>query len=105
MKESDMSALAQAGITFVVKGAQQYLQAHNLYPVSNDALAECCKAWAKIKLPEALNDAKEAFACNMNQVGVATFAATMMQGGIEAAKEAADYAQAVKQGTPLPATH
>ena len=35
----------------------------------------------------ALDDAKEAFACRMDAIGVATFKASIMQSGIKAARE------------------
>src|SRR5260221_5393715 len=83
-----MKDLADAAIRMVIQGAKQYLEAHKLQPVSNEALAECCKSWCKINLPEALADAKEAFACHMDRIAITTFQATMMGAGIEAAKEA-----------------
>jgi hypothetical protein len=66
----------------------EYLSRNNLKVVSPEALAECLHSWVKIKLPEALRDAKEALACNMGKVAEVTFASSMIQAGIEAAKEA-----------------
>lgn len=94
MKEQ---ALADAAMSIALRGANHYLSAHNLKPVSTEALFECCQDWCKLKLQEALHDAKEALACGMNQVAVSTFAASMMQAGIEAAKEASI--------APEPSTH
>jgi hypothetical protein len=72
---------------FAARGANEYLRTEKLQ-ADPDVLAECVKSWINIKLPEALRDAKEAFACHMEQVGLATFAASMVSAGIEAAKEA-----------------
>ena len=86
--ESDdsMTELIEVASRMAATGAREYLAAHKLQTEPN-ALAACLKSWIKIKLPEALADAKEALACHMGQVAEATFAATMMQAGIEAAKE------------------
>lgn len=64
-----------------------YLKQHNL-DADTGALAECLRTWCRIKLPEALRDAKEAIAAHMPQAAEATFRATMALAGIEAAKEA-----------------
>lgn len=88
MNDTTVAKLVQAAQTYAVRGAQQYLQAHNLKAISNEALCDCIISWIKIKLPEALHDAKEAMACNMTQIAETAFAASMVQAGIEAAKEA-----------------
>lgn len=73
--------------TIAVRAAVEYLRVHNL-TAQDAALTACLRSWLKIKLPEALRDAKEAFDCHMGQVAEATFALTIAQAGIEAAKEA-----------------
>lgn len=78
--------LGDAIILIVLRGAAEYLRAHNL-AADKEALSACCSSWAKLKLPEALADYKAAMECHMEQVGEATFKATMFQAGIEAAKE------------------
>jgi hypothetical protein len=83
----DTAALANAAIQIAAAGANQYLRAHNL-TADQSALAECLRSWVRAKLPEALADAKEAFDLHMDAVGVQTFQASIMQAGIEAAKEA-----------------
>jgi hypothetical protein len=80
------TTLADVAIQYVLRGAAQYLATHKL-TATDSALAACCRAWAKIKLPEAMADAKEALACNMGSVAEMTFAASMTAAGIEAAKE------------------
>lgn len=69
-----------------VRGAQQYLAAHHL-KADSAALSACIMSWIKIKLPEAINDAMDAYNCGMKDAGDATFKATMALAGIEAAKE------------------
>ena len=81
------TALANAAMQLVVHGAHEYLRSHSLN-ADETALSACCTSWCKAQLPSALNDAKEAFACHMDRVAVATFSASMIQAGIEAAKEA-----------------
>ena len=86
MKNESVNQLAEVASRACMRGAVDYLRIHNLH-ATPEALADCCRSWAKIKLPEALHDAKEAIACNMAQVAEQTFVATMIQAGIEAAKE------------------
>lgn len=80
-------SLAQVAANIVVKAAVTYLQVHHL-TADQAALAECCKSWTRIKLPEAIRDAKEAMDCHMHQAAEATFKASLIQAGIEAAREA-----------------
>ncbi len=86
MKANEMFEVAQAGCRLAERGAVEYLNAHKLR-ADPSALAECLRSWCKIKFPEAMRDAKEAIDCGMGQVAQATFGATMLQAGIEAAKE------------------
>jgi hypothetical protein len=83
----DSTELVDAACIIAARGASEYLKAHNLV-AERDALARCLKSWVKAKWQEAMNDAKEALDCGMGQYAERTFAATMMQAGIEAAKEA-----------------
>jgi len=85
MKTTDN--LVTAACNLAMRGAGEYLRAHNL-TADPTSLSACLRSWVKIKLPEALRDAREAIECNMHQAAEATFAATMVQAGIEAAKEA-----------------
>jgi hypothetical protein len=82
-----MTDLANAAVTIATKAAGQYLKTHDLVadPATLDA---CLRSWCKIKIGEAIADAKAAIECNMPQVAESTFAATMSLAGIEAAKEA-----------------
>jgi hypothetical protein len=70
-----------------MRAAINYLQVHDL-TADDKALSECLRDWCKIKLPQAMADAKEAIECGMTKAAEATFAATMRLAGIEAAKEA-----------------
>jgi hypothetical protein len=80
-------AVARMCEVVAVNAAKAYLAAHNL-KADTKALAECLKSWISAKLPEAINDAMDAYKVGMKDVGDATFKATMAQAGIEAAKEA-----------------
>lgn len=88
MDFSNTQAVARICERIAAKAALDYLQTHGL-EADRAALVECVMSWIKAKLPEAINDALDAFSVpGMERVGEATFAATMMQAGIEAAKEA-----------------
>jgi hypothetical protein len=85
---SNEQAVARMCERAAVRGAQQYLAAHHL-KADSAALSACIMSWIKAKLPEAVNDAMDAFKIpGMEKIAEATFAATMVQAGIEAAKEA-----------------
>lgn len=86
MTERAIEALTGAAIRAAARGAAEYLKAHGL-TADNEALAECLRANIKIRIPDALREAKEAMGCNMGRVAELTFGASMMQAGIEAAKE------------------
>ena len=83
-----MDRLTEAAITIAARSASIYLERHNLKAESPESLAESLWAMVKFRLPEALRDAKEALACGMGKVAEMTFAATMAEAGIDAAKEA-----------------
>lgn len=82
----NIEALGSLAANQVMLAASEYCHANNLR-ADPEALAECCRSHARLRLPEALADAKEAIDCRMEQVAVATFVATMRLAGIEAAKE------------------
>lgn len=74
--------------------AKKYLAVHSL-KADEKILWEACKSWVKIKLPEAMKDAKEAAECGMDKIATQTFGLSIAEAGIEAAKEC---------GWPLPTT-
>lgn len=79
--------VGRIGAETAMRAAAEYLRAHSLQ-ADTRALCECIRSWIKIKLPEALRDAKEALDAGMGQVAETTFRASMALAGIEAAKEA-----------------
>lgn len=79
--------LGTSAANTAARAAITYLNEHNL-EVESGALAACLNSWIKIKLPEALHDAKEAIDAHMYAAAETTFRATMALAGIEAAKEA-----------------
>ena len=87
MNAAAIDSLGSIFADTAMRAAVEYLRVHSL-KADVDALLECLRSWCRIKLDEALRDAKEAIACNMMQVAMATFKATAAQAGIEAAKEA-----------------
>lgn len=81
-------ALADAALRIAARGAKEFMHQRNL-DADPAALIECIRACVKLHLPAALEDARQALACNMGQVAEATFATSMLQAGIDAAKECA----------------
>ena len=79
--------LADVAVQIAAQAARQYLSRHNLR-ADPSALRATLASWIKIKLPEALKDAREALDAGMGSVAESTFKATMASAGIEAAKEA-----------------
>lgn len=79
--------LVDAAAQIAMRAAAEYLRRHNL-EADPAALAATLRAWLKIKLPEGLRDARQALEAGMGKVAEQTFAASMAQAGIEAAKEA-----------------
>jgi len=82
-----METLASVAVSTALKSAIRYMDVHNLDAVP-EALSACIRSWVKIKLPEALRDAKQALDANMGNAAKQTFLLSMAQAGIEAAKEA-----------------
>ena len=82
-----MEILIDIGWEVASKAAFAYLVQHKL-EATPEALPACLRSWVKIKLLEALKDTKAAFASNVGQWAEATFRASMVLAGIEAAKEA-----------------
>jgi len=93
---NNAAAVAQLAERIAANSALQYLRTHSLH-ADPKALAECVRSWIKIKLPEALNDAFDALSIpGMGKVAEATFAASMAQAGVEAAKEAGFHKEEAK---------
>jgi len=78
--------LAEIALGIAAIGAGEYLRAHRLQ-ARPEALAYCLKSWVQIKLPQALWDVKAAMDCHMDAIAEKTFQASLLQAGIEAAKE------------------
>lgn len=70
-----------------MRAAAEYIRRNNLKVCDYEAATQCIRDYCKTRLPFALDAAKEAFDCGMNQIGEATFLAEMRLAGIEAAKE------------------
>ena len=87
MTDASIDSLGTLGAQTAMKAAADYLRRHKL-TADVDALLACLRSWAKIQLPIALAEAKQAADCGMDQIAIATFTASMAQAGIEAAKEA-----------------
>lgn len=82
-----MEKLVDFAIGQAATAAREYLTVHNL-KADSGALADCLRAILKIRLPQALNEVREAMDLRMDKVAQATFVASMRLAGIEAAKEA-----------------
>lgn len=87
MNASRIDQLGTAAAEIAMRAAAEYVRANNLKVLDYDAATACLRSWCKIKLPQALADAKQAQECGMSHVAEMTFKATMAEAGIEAAKE------------------
>ncbi len=67
-------------------GARTYLEVND-ETVDTDTLARAIIVKLRTAIPEALSDAKEAFAANMHDAAVETFRVSIVLAGVEAAKE------------------
>jgi hypothetical protein len=81
-----LDTLVTKGCEVAMRAAAKYIRTHGL-KADMDVLIVSLRANAKIRLPKAMADAKEALDCGMAQVAEATFLAEMALAGIDAAKE------------------
>ena len=79
--------LADVAAQVAGRAAYVYMDKHGL-KAEPSALAESLKAMVKLRMGEALHDAKEALDCGMRKMAEMAFVATMIEAGIDAAKEA-----------------
>jgi hypothetical protein len=82
-----VSSLVDVAMITAMRAAREWFAQHKEAKYDFATLGECLKANVKIRLPQALADAKAAIECNMGQVAQQTFFATMALAGIDAAKE------------------
>lgn len=90
MTDYAQEAFARKAVQIAMSAAVRYAIAkgHNPAAVAdekkwNDSVADA----VKVQLPEAIQDAADAIACNMNQWAEVTFAASIRLAGISAAKK------------------
>lgn len=83
---SGVNQLADVASAVAMRAAIAYLEQHKL-EADHGALAECLRSWCRVKLPEALAEAKRALECNMEKPAEMLFRLTMAEAGVEAAKE------------------
>jgi len=86
-RKNPPSNLGETAVAIAAEAARIYLDRHNL-AATPEALSATLRSWVKSNLAEALRDAKDALDANMLQAAEITFKASMVQAGIEAAKEA-----------------
>ncbi len=79
--------LPQLAIVVAYRGATEWLEA-NRHEADEASLIECVKSWCRIKFPVAVKDARQAYEAGHLDAAILTFDASMVQAGIEAAKEA-----------------
>ena len=88
--------LADVAVRVAIRGAKEYLTSHGL-TADTASLALSLKAMVKMRFPEAVRDASAAFDAGMIKAGEATFIASMVLAGIDAAKESANPLMANRQ--------
>lgn len=86
---TEKNGLVDAAVTIGTRAAAEWFRSHPEARRDDAAFAECLRANLKIRLPEALRDAKEAMDAGMSKIAETTFAATIALAGIDAAKESA----------------
>lgn len=82
-----LTYLARSAVQSAATGARAYLDANRLV-ADPDALTMLIKRHVHGALKEAVKDAREALESNMIQIAGTTFTLSMVQAGINAAKEA-----------------
>ena len=72
-----------------MRSAAAYLRKQNVdvQSINYDRLTETLRRSTKAALSQALDDAREAFECRMDAIGVQTFQASFVVAGVNAAKE------------------
>lgn len=83
-----IDTLVTAAADIAMRAAADYILQNGLRDsVDVDTLVVNLRANMKASLDAALNDARAAFECNMDQVAEATFRASMVLVGVQAAKD------------------
>ena len=75
-----METLASVAVSTALKSAIRYMDVHNL-DAAPEALSACIRSWVKIKLPEALRDAKQALDAGEITSGREEYSRTTYNGG------------------------
>lgn len=81
-----INQLGTVAAEVMMRAFADYARSHAITITDYDAACELLRSRVRVYLPIALADAKEAMDCGMTQVAEATFKATLMQAGIEAAQ-------------------
>lgn len=87
MNMASIDRLGDMAANVTLHAAVNYVRSKNLSVTDYEAAAECIKRHCKGNLDVALRDAKEAIECGMTSAAEATFRLSMVQAGINAAKE------------------
>lgn len=84
-----MERLAEEMMRMAAEGSRMYLETHKIpvHSVNVEELLLALRSHVKAHINEALTDAQEALEHGMTAVAMATFKASMMQAGVDAAKE------------------
>lgn len=84
-----MTNLVDRAATIAIRAARAWAESHPeaVVDLRGALFAECLRANLKIRLPEALRDAREAIDAGMGAIADTTFAASVALAGVDAAKE------------------
>lgn len=82
-----LTMLANSAAEITMQGFVEFARVHKFEITDPDRACQIMRRHAKIRLSEALDDAREAFNANMHAIGRETFVCSMRQAGIDAAKE------------------
>lgn len=89
MTNQTCESLGTVAAEVAMRSAAAYLQQHNAdtQAINYSRLTEILRRATRAALSQALEDAREAFACRMDTIGVWTFQASFVIAGTTAAKE------------------
>lgn len=87
MSEQQMDELIRIASDTAMRAAADYIRLNGIAVTDYEQATQALRSEIKLALNDALDEAKKASDCGMDQVAVCTFRASMMAAGIRAAKQ------------------
>ena len=92
MSEQQMDELVRIAADTAMRAAADYVRLNGIAVTDYEQAIQALRSEVKLAMDEALDEAKKASECGMDQIAVCTFRASMMAAGIRAAKQFGDAA-------------